>query len=107
MYRSTGELLARQEMTLAFPPSAAAAMKAAASAGWLTALDIDPDDATTIHTGLARIPVAVKDALAWAEWVGDHNATTIPVQEWLSAGGLKAEAATAAIGRQLMGPAAA
>jgi len=29
------------------------------------------------------------------------------VQEWLSAGGLKALAGTAAIGRQLMGPAAA
>ena len=105
VYSCIGELLARQELVGA-SLTASSTRQAAASAGWLAALDVDPDDATTIHTGLARIPVAVKDALAYAEWLGDNNATTVPVQEWLVAGGLKAEAATAAVGRQLIGPSA-
>lgn len=77
--------------------------KLAREAGWLSVLNADEADATT-GPSLTRIPVSVKDATDYANWIGENNHTTIPVQEWLSACGLKAEAATAAIGRQLLGP---
>jgi hypothetical protein len=111
LYSETGDVLVTERHTYTDASSrngqAGVGLKLARKAGWAKALNIKVATATFSQRNGARIPVSVKSADAFAEWLGDTNATDVPTMEWLSEGGLKAVAGVAAIGRQLLGPAAA
>jgi hypothetical protein len=106
----TGDVLVTKRHTYADSSSkngqAGVGLKLARKAGWTDVLHIRVNDATFAQRDGARIPVSIKSADAFAEWLGDSGAN-IPTMEWLDGGGLKTQAGIAAVGRQLMGPAAA
>jgi hypothetical protein len=111
LFSESGHVLATKQHTYTDSTSrngqAGVGLKLARKAGWTSALNIRVKDATFSRHDGALIPVSVKSADAYVEWLGDTNANGLPVKEWLDQGGLKAAAGCAAIGRQLMGPAAA
>jgi hypothetical protein len=110
LFSESGHVLATQRNIYSGSGSkngqAGVGLTQARKAGWTDMLNVRVKDATFSHHEGARIPVSVKNADGFADWLGD-SVPGVPTMDWLDQGGLKALAATTAFGRQLMGPAAA
>lgn len=110
LYSESGHVLATKQSTHSDAGSkngqTGVGLTQARKAGWTDVLNVRVKDATFSRHDGARIPVSVKNAEGYAEWLGD-TCSGVPTMDWLNEGGLKALAGTASIGRQLMGPAAA